>query len=149
MLKIGARFQYHPPWAIADFGCSFWPLHRLFNLFRDRPSGPLPLAFRGGDEWGNRSVALVVPLVGMVVWFTGSNAWGGRFRRDGWFHSGYVDGQSHWVSPDYQFEAWLPGPDDLPLDSDDVDETEPEFVDIAPQPGAFITEHALAIGRVE
>lgn len=121
------RVQYHLPWQVARWGFGFKPVSR------------------GSDEWGNRSVDVIVPLLGRLVAFTGSNLWGGPFDRSGWFHHGYVDRHSNWTSPDYRFEATLPDPTDLPADRFTIDWTDPRFPLIAPVDEETVRAYAYTI----
>lgn len=86
------RFQYTPPWKLSSWGLP------LKSSGFDR----LKLVGRGGDEWGNPSVYIIIPLVGMFVFFYGRD-----FDRSTWFRVGFADRKVHYISPDYTQEAEL------------------------------------------
>ena len=49
-INIGRRFMYWPPWTVSDP----W----------------MPRMKRGGDEWCNPSVQVILPFAGAFIWFT-------------------------------------------------------------------------------
>lgn len=98
--NLPERLQLAPAWKVSDWGLSFWPVHHLFNFAKNFKWGPLKLAYKGSDEWGNPSIAIIIPLVGQLVYFYGKN-----LDRNSWFLSGSNGRIAHYVSPDYKFEA--------------------------------------------
>ena len=91
----GRRFQFHQPWHLTRFGF-VWPL-----------------IGSGGDEFHNRSVWVIVPMVGWFVIFTGP------IVRDVEHFHGY--------GPDGPIGKFVSGcPDCLEL-VDDIDMTNEEF----------------------
>ena len=58
-----------------------------------------PFGF-GGDEWGNPSVYIIIPLVGMVVFF-----YSVHMDRESWFKIGSNGESILYMSPDYEREA--------------------------------------------
>ena len=90
------RFQYIPFWKLTQ-----WGFVGFTNLAKGWWShGPIHL---GSDEWRNPSIVIVLPVLGMFVFFYGKD-----FKRDTWFLSGSVGTVAHYMSPDYRYEAHVP-----------------------------------------
>jgi len=100
--QLRDRLQLAPAWKISDWGLSFWPIHYLFNLFREYKFGPLPLVYKGSDEWSNLSIAIIIPLIGRIVYFYEKN-----INCNTWFLSSSSGRIAHYISPDYKHEAHI------------------------------------------
>lgn len=74
--------QYYPFWKVTDWGFGFWPVNK------------------GSDEWGNKSLYFILPLLGSLVIFYGKN-----FERNKWFLCGAAGCIAHYISPDYNYQA--------------------------------------------
>jgi hypothetical protein len=100
------RWQYWAPWGVT------------------RPW--LPHVFRGGDEWCNDSICLVIPLLGCLVifwrpgkqrtvpcaveWAEGNITWRADYAPCGRYHGGKISTgkHAHWKSwPCDEAVAWL------------------------------------------
>lgn len=92
---IGERFEVIPFWKL-----TYWGLYPFYNF-------KLGFGFnmwdRGGDEWGNKSLCLVIPFVAQFVYFQRKG-----FDRSGWWFSGSRNEQLMYYSPDGKWSAEIP-----------------------------------------